>query len=273
MMNEITSSKVIDIHGHYGKYDRDIHPLAREFSSAPAEQVAQRATHCGVDMTVVSPLSGLLPRFNASAFDGNVEAHHEVPKHPSLRQWVIIDPQDKRTYQQADEMLGNPWCVGIKIHPEEHGYPIRDHGEAIFRFAAQRNAVVLTHTAEANSLPEDCVPFANRYPSMTLILAHLGFGPDKDPTHQIRAIQASTHGNIYTDTSSAGSIFPGLIEWAVHEVGADRVLFGSDTPLYHVANQKARIVAAEISEQDRRLILGENAIRLLGNQELSHTRQ
>jgi predicted TIM-barrel fold metal-dependent hydrolase len=58
---------------------------------------------------------------------------------------------------------------------------------------------------------------------------------------------------------------PNLIEWAVHEVGADRVLFGSDTPLYFVANQRARIDQADLSAADKRLILRLNAERLLGH--------
>ena len=49
-------------------------------------------------------------------------------------------------------MLAQPQCVGIKIHPEEHGYPIREHARAIFEFAARYHTVVLTHSSEQNSL-------------------------------------------------------------------------------------------------------------------------
>lgn len=254
---------VIDVHGHYGRYIRDLHPQLCAWMSATAEQVEQRAAASGVGCTIVSPLTALLPRFGGRAYEGNVEAAQAMSRCSALRQWVVIDPRDPRTFEQAAQLLAQSTCVGIKLHPEEHGYPIREHGEALFSFAAEHRAVVLTHSGEANSLPADFVPFADRYPEVTLILAHLGFGPDDDPTHQVRAIQASRHGNIYTDTSSAKSVWPGLIEWAVQEVGADRLLFGSDTPLYHVANQKARIAAADLPAADKQRILSGNALRLM----------
>jgi hypothetical protein len=44
----------------------------------------------------------------------------------------------------------------------------------LFAMDARHRAVDLTHSGERNSLPEDFVPFANRYPEVTLIPAHLG---------------------------------------------------------------------------------------------------
>jgi len=78
----------------------------------------------------------------------------------------------------------------------------------------------------------------------------------------VRAIQQSRHGNVYADTSAARSITPNLIEWAVRQVGADRVLFGTDTPLYHASMQRARIDHADLTDAVKRMILCENAERL-----------
>jgi predicted TIM-barrel fold metal-dependent hydrolase len=176
----------------------------------------------------------------------------------------VIDPTKPATYVQAEEMLKLPRCVGIKVHPEEHGYPIAEHGRTIFEFAAHHRAVVLAHSSEQNSLASDYARLANAFPEMKLIIAHLGCGWDGDLTHQVRAIQQSRHGNLFTDTSSARSITPNLIEWAVKEVGADRILFGTDSPLYFTAMQRARIDNADLSEQEKRLILCENARKLFG---------
>jgi predicted TIM-barrel fold metal-dependent hydrolase len=54
-------------------------------------------------------------------------------------------------------------------------------------------------------------------------------------------------------------MMPGLIEWSVSEIGAERILFGTDTPLYFTAMQRARIDRADISDEDKRKILLENA--------------
>ena len=155
--------------------------------------------------------------------------------------------------------------MGIKIHPEEHLYLIKEHGRAIFEFAEKHNALVLTHSGEERSLPMDFVPFANDFPGMRLILAHLGCGWDGDPTHQVRAIQASKRGNVWVDTSSAQGLLPKLIEWGATELGAERLLFGTDTPLYSVPMLRARIDGAELGDKEKRLILRDNAVKLLGS--------
>ena len=254
----------IDVHGHYGTYFRSAYDrLTNEFHSATAEEVARRAQVAGIEWTVVSPLSGLFPRGEADASLGNSEAEQAVPACPGLLQWVIIDPTNAATYSQAEEMLQQPHCVGIKIHPEEHVYPFREHGRRIFEFAAQWHAIVLTHSGHANSLPTDIVEVANDFPELQVILAHIGCSDSSDRTLQVRAIQEATHGNVFADTSSAMSLTPGLIEWAVSEVGADRILFGTDTPLYATSMQRARIDLADISDTAKRKILRENAQKLL----------
>lgn len=255
----------IDVHGHYGRYIGDgNNPFVDTLYSGDAADVVRRARAVNIVLTIVSPLSALKPRFRADAVAGNIEAARVVAETPGLRQYVVIDPLRPATFGQAAEMLAQPQCVGIKIHPEEHGYLIGDHARKIFEFAARHRAIVLTHSSERNSLAADFVPWVNEFPEVRLILAHIGCGWDGDLTHQVRAIQQSRHGNMFADTSSARSITPGLIEWAVREVGVERVLFGTDTPLYHTAMQRARIDDADLPDEARRAILRENAMRLFG---------
>ena len=269
---DTTLIKAIDVHGHYGRYDAvGVAMLAQfgadspfhRFKSADAAEVARRAERVGIEWTIVSPLSGILPRGKASAVVGNDEAFATVPATPGLKQWVIVNPLEEASYAQAEVMLRSPWCVGIKIHPEEHLYPIREYGKRLLEFAVSQNAVVLTHTGGVNSVPADFMPFANALPELKLILAHLGHMDEGDVTLQIRAIQQSKYGNVHVDTSSARSITPNLIEWGVQEIGADRILFGTDCPLYSTAMQRARIDYADLSYDDRRKILSENARKLL----------
>ena len=251
--------QAIDTHGHYGDYTHAVtSPLVCGFSSGSGPVVAERARACGVEWTIVSPLAGLLPRGTTTdVFAANEVAFKEVPAVKGLLQYVIVNPLQPKTYEQARRMLQAPWCVGIKIHPEEHCYRIADHGEELFSFFEKVGAPVMTHSGCPNSLPKDFVPFADRHPGARLLLAHLGNGAGDNgrADNQVRAVQAAKHGNLWVDTSSARSILPGLIEWAVKEIGAERLLFGSDTPLYHVALQRARIEVAEIPAEAKRLIL------------------
>jgi predicted TIM-barrel fold metal-dependent hydrolase len=50
---------------------------------------------------------------------------------------------------------------------------------------------------------------------------------------------------------------------AVRELGAERVLYGSDAPGRSFASQLAKVHGADIPEDAKRLILGENLKRLL----------
>ena len=265
----IEAIEAIDVHGHFGDYRNRPHPLIHQFCSGDLDVVAQRAQLARTAITIVSPLKALTPRIHNDAVTSNEETAQSVPGYSSLRFWVVLDPRKPETLEQAERMLKLPHCVGIKIHPEEHGYPIREHGTQLFEFASRHNAVILTHSGEQNSLPEDFVPFADDFPQVSLILAHLGCGYDGDPSHQVRAIQAARHGNVYVDTSSAQSILPRLIEWAVAAIGSERILYGTDTPLYCTTMQRVRIDLAEISERAKRLILRENALRLLPLESLS----
>jgi predicted TIM-barrel fold metal-dependent hydrolase len=253
----------IDVHGHYGQYVGDgSNPFCDSLFSADACEVVRRAKDVNIVLTIVSPLSALKPRGRANAVMGNLEAAEIVAATPGLKQYVVINPLQPQTFVQAHDMLQQPQCVGIKLHPEEHCYPIGDHGRQIFEFAASHRAIVLTHSSEQNSLAADFVPWLNEFPEVRLILAHIGCGWDGDLTHQVRAIQKSQHGNIFADTSSARSITPGLIEWAVREVGAERVLFGTDSPLYFAAMQRARIDLADLTAAQKEKILWRNALDL-----------
>lgn len=253
--------QAIDVHAHYGTYVTEgSSALHNSFCSGDEEVVLERARRANTCLTIVSPLEALLPRRNNDPVSANAHAAQMVARTDGLLQWVVVDPLKPETFAQADEMLRHPKCAGIKIHPEEHGYPIAERGEAILRFAADRRAVVQSHSGEQNSLPEDFVPFADRFPEVTLIVSHLGCGWDDDLAHQARAIQSCRHGNMFTDTSSAKSITAGLLEWAVREIGADHIFYGTDSPLYFAPMQRARIDGADLSDSDKRRILRDNAI-------------
>jgi predicted TIM-barrel fold metal-dependent hydrolase len=262
----VTKIAAIDVHAHYGDYLRGEDELVDHWLSCSAIGVVERARQqAHVELTIASPLAGLMPRGGSDPVTANEEAAATVASIEGLLQWVIVHPDVPKTFEQAERMLGQEQCVGIKLHPEEHQYPIREHGAAMFELAARHDAVVLVHSGDPFSLPVDFLPWADEFSNITLLLAHLGNGGGAagDPTLQVRAIQASQHGNVLVDTSSARSILPGLVEWAVAEVGAEKILFGTDTPLYSVAMQRARIDQAQISESEKRAILYINAQRVL----------
>ena len=256
--------QAIDVHAHLGTYAFN-NELHRRFMTGDAERVVSLAARARTECTVVSHMQAFFPQ-DAQDVAGANEAAASLAEASGgrLRFWAVLDPANAKNFDQVEELLRHPCCAGIKVHPEQHTYMIADYGQAIFSFAAKAGAVVQSHSGEQRSLPADFVPFADAFPEVNLIISHLGCGWDDDLSHQVRAIAASKHGNIYTDTSSARSITPCLLEWAVSEVGADHILYGTDSPLYFAPMQRARIDHAEISDEEKGMILRGNAERLLG---------
>lgn len=267
MMQELLTAldmlPAIDMHAHLGTYAGSTELHAR-FLSADADAILRLAGEAHTELTVVSSLKALFPEGAGDALAGNEEVLKAVENRSGLCFWAVLDPRLPESFPQVEHLLANPQCAGIKIHPEKHKYPIREHGWAIFEFAAKHRAVVQTHSGEQRSLPLDFLPLADAFPEVTLILSHLGYSWNQDITLQVRAIQRSRHGNLYTDTSSSRSLTPNLIEWAVAEVGASKILFGTDSPLYFAAMQRSRIDHAGLKDEEKRIILRTNAERLFG---------
>lgn len=169
----------------------------------------------------------------------------------NLYQWVVIDPCNANTFRQAERMLRNGKCVGIKLHPPMHKYKLYDYGDEIAAFASEREAIVLIHPeADADYI----LPLANKYPKVTFIMAHM------EAVDYANAIEFAVNKNVYVDTSGSASTYNSGVEYVVDRVGSDRILFGTDT--YAAGFQRGRIEYALIAEQDKQNILRYNAERL-----------
>lgn len=265
MPKDIQNIQAIDVHSHYGPYLHAQNELVKKLMSGTVEDILKYNKTANIKYSIVSPMRAMTPRGGGDPVPANEDAAKVIAGTKGLFQWVVIDPLKPETFKQAERMLQLPKCIGIKIHPEEHLYPIKEYGKKIFEFAARYKTVVETHSGEQNSLPMDYVEFADEYPEVTLILSHLGCGWDNDLSHQVRAIQKSKHGNIYTDCSSANSIIPNLIEWAVEETGSRKIFFGTDTPVYFAPMIRARIDHAYINYEDKLNILYRNVQRIFGD--------
>ena len=96
-----------------------------------------------------------------------------------------------------------------------------------------------------------------RHPGVPMVCGHTGGG---EWAFGIRAIRArpELHGDL-----GGGDPVSGQVEMAVRELGASRVLYGSDVSGRSFGSQLGRIAGADISDADKRLILRENLVRLL----------
>ena len=238
----------IDIHSHFNHGspfdcpEDEMHLRGMDF----LESVYQKA---GVSQVGISTYASVL-NHSECVVEENEYLHKLIDEKDWVYQWVVIDPRRKETYEQAEKMLRHPKVLGIKIQSFEQKYDIREYADALFSFANKHKAVILMHPHYIRQMPS----FANKYPNMKLIIAHLG------SKEHIDAIANAKHGNIYTDTSGGASSRNHVLEYAVKRIGSEKILFGTDT--YSFAFQFGRIALADISLQDKENILWKNAIRL-----------
>jgi len=113
-----------------------------------------------------------------------------------------------------------------------------------------------TGNNEFESTPDDIAALAARHPKAKLIFGHTG----GDWEYGIMAVRP--YPNVYADLAG-GAPTAGLTELAVAELGAERVLYGSDAPGRSYASQIAKVYGADISDEAKTLILGANLERLL----------
>ncbi len=129
---------------------------------------------------------------------------------------------------------------------------------------SELNAVIMQHTwfktggkqSVGESTPSELAELAARFPQQKFLCAHAG----GEWQRGIRAVQSSS--NILVETSGFDAT-AGFIEMAVRELGAERIVFGSHLPSRSLGTELSKVTAAEITESDRRLILGENYRKLL----------
>jgi predicted TIM-barrel fold metal-dependent hydrolase len=124
--------------------------------------------------------------------------------------------------------------------------------------------VIMVHTwfktggkgSAGESTPAELADLAEHFPEQKFVCAHAGGQWQRG----IRAVRSLP--NVLIETSGFDAT-AGFIEMAVGELGADRILFGSHLPSRSLGTELAKILGAETSEHDKRLMLGENFRRLL----------
>lgn len=136
--------------------------------------------------------------------------------------------------------------------------------EPLIERIAELDGVIMQHTwfvtggkpKPQMSTPSELVEVAAKFPEQKFVCAHAGGEWEQG----IRAVRDSA--NILVETSGFDPT-AGFIEMAVRELGAERIIFGSHLPSRSLGTEVSKVIGADISDQDRRLIFGENYRKLL----------
>lgn len=152
---------------------------------------------------------------------------------------------------------------GLKIHPDFQRFNIDDSRAFYIYEAIAGRLPLLVHTGDFRyqwSKPERMARVMDEFPSMTVIGAHFGGWSEWDD-----AVRSYRGRDIYVDTSSTMyRVSPEHINKLINSYGADHVLFGSDYPMWNAKDELEYLNRLSLSDEERELILHENAERILG---------
>ncbi|HLM99162.1 MAG TPA: amidohydrolase family protein [Bryobacteraceae bacterium] len=151
-------------------------------------------------------------------------------------------------------------CIGEVEADKPCSVPEMD---LIVERAATMQVPILQHTwlkiggnEPGESTPYDVVALAKRHPDVPFVCVHTG----GDWERGIRIIRDTKNVSAEIAGSNPTS---GFVEMAVRELGAERVIYGSDVGGRSFASQLGKVLGAEIPDSAKELILGGNLRRLL----------
>jgi len=237
---------IIDAHVHLGK-------CRQTGINGNADFLIKTADKLGIDKLCVSSLRGLHYDF----YTGNLEVLEAMKRYPSrIFGYVNVNPYfGEEAVKEVRKYIKEYGMIGVKLHVVEGMWTGSDPClNPIFEEAIKLGVPIKIH-AEAN----DIDTMADRFPDATIIMCHMGGGGD-----WLKGVRiAKRRDNIILDTTST-CMDVGMVEEAVEAAGPERVVYGSDMPLLNPVTQLAKVKTANIDEEAKRLILGENITRILG---------
>ncbi len=235
-----------DVHSHVGKW-------AMYDSYEISDQIAEM-DRIGVQVAAISAL----PAIAGDIQRGNDQVAELVGKYPGrFVGYVHVNANyPDRMLAELERCFARPGFKGIKVY--QQGVPY-DHPsfDPAWEFARAHRAPVLAHTWGGELTGYDRV--AKRFPEVPFFAAHAGSGFAYE-----RYIAAAKQArNFHLDLTYSRE-HANMIEHMVKSVGADQIVWGTDQPLFSMAQQAAKVLFARISDEDKKKILYQNAARLFG---------
>ena len=246
--------EIIDVHAHLGPYF-NMHVPARD----PGRMI-RIMDLCGIAKAVLSPNMS----WESDLVFANDLMRDAVASHPGriYGACAVNGNYPELSGDELERCFEDAAVLMIKIHPAVSKCRLDDKRmNGIYEFASRRKLCILAHTWLDND------PFGNMdlfsgvagdHPDIPWIMGHSG-----GPYGSRRAVELALQvPNIYLDLTL--SMCPARqVEFFVKEVGAERVLFGTDNPFLDPRPQVGRVALADISPRDKVNIFGANARRLI----------
>lgn len=253
----------------------------RPFSDGSNSGLAVSMAAAGVDYSVVLPVA-TNTRQVCHVNDSAARVNDNYRK-TGIISFGCMHP-DFLDWKEELARIADMGLKGIKLHPVYQNVDLDDPRYLrILDRCGELGLIVLTHAGldigipgKINCSPDITLRALKQVGPVRMILAHMGGWRNWD---EVEALLVDTHA--YLDTSFTlgrmtplGDGFYGPSELnmmeeeqfvrMVREFGADRLLFGTDSPWGGQSEDLARFRALPLTDEEKAAILGSNAQKLLG---------
>ena len=174
-----------------------------------------------------------------------------------------LHPDSENIEAEVEEIIALG-LKGVKLHPDIQRFGIdEDRVHAIYELCEGR-LPILMHTGDSRfdfSNPNRMEPVLARYPRLTVIGAHFGGWSVWDEA----TARLAKYENLLVDCSSSlYAMPPERARELIMAYGTERVLFGTDYPMWYPEVEIARLMEVELTDAEREDIFYNNAARLFG---------
>ena len=174
-----------------------------------------------------------------------------------------LHPDSEDIKKDVDEII-SLGLKGVKLHPDIQKFKIDDYRMLKIYELCEGRLPILMHTGDNRydfSNPNRMMPILDIYKDLTVIGAHFGgWSIWEEATKKL-----CDYKNFYVDCSS--SLYAITTEKAkelIEMYGANRVLFGTDYPMWKPKEEIERFIKIDLTESQREDIFCNNAANLFG---------
>lgn len=243
----------------------DCHAHIRSADDEELGRLLRRADRAGVDKLCISSLGREWTYFPEAARleEALEDVSAAVAKHPDrlLGQVYLSADHADLSLALLERAVEGGACRSVKLWVSQFaGDPRLD---PIYERVVELGVPVMQHTwikatgnLEKESTCHHVLEAARRHPDLKIWMAHASGRWEE--SGRIVAEQP----NIAVDISG-GEPENGIVECLVDALGAERVFYGSDAPGRSFEVQMSKVLAADIPENQKEMILGENVRRWL----------
>ena len=210
----------------------------------------------GIDKIVTSPWEGIKTN-GIAANETSLTANKKYGGR--IEVYATCNPNYPEDLDKIIEYHEKYQFIGIKPYWPSHKYDLLgDKYRKWFEYGNKNRLIMLVHSG-SKEIAQKVESLSKMYPDMAFLLAHSGVSFEA-ADNNIEVVKK--RDNVFLEITVT-SMTNGVIEYMVEEVGADKVLFGTDLPMRDPAPQLAWVTYSKISVEDKKKILGGNILKLI----------